>query len=179
MDFKQLSSFDWHSLKKYTSPHAADDLNAFLEKLPQNTNQTLLVITGIAWAAAGACGLFTTLKMQEFTELRATIQEMEAVKPSVPTIANKAVSSQDVAVFVQRSEDIYKGLTFRAKGSVIKIEAKSTAQFGQFREAIGHIQNGGVGWRVNIESICVGRECGKKPLEASLKINRIDVQAAG
>ena len=84
MDFnklqQQVKDYDWRSLKKYTSPHAADDLNAFLEKLPQNAGQTMLIIAGIAWGAAGVVGLYTTVQLQKLTELRAELQEAEAIK---------------------------------------------------------------------------------------------------
>jgi hypothetical protein len=52
-----LKSFDWRALQKYASPKAASDLNTFLEALPQNAGKTMLIIAGIAWAAA-AC-IFT------------------------------------------------------------------------------------------------------------------------
>jgi hypothetical protein len=171
-----LKTFDASFFKKITSPKSSQDLNKFLEKLPKNTSQTLLIVAGIAWAAAGALGLYTTVQLQSFTEMRAELQEMEAVKPSVPTVENRSVSRQDVEKFVENSKETYKNLRMEARGSNIQINADNTIYFGQFREAIGHIQNGGDGWRVTIEKLCVGRECGKKPLEALLKINKIEVK---
>ena len=96
MDFnnlqKKIQDFDWRSLKKFTDPKAADDLNAFLEKLPQNTGQTMLIIAGIAWAAAGGIGLYTTVQLQKLTEVRAELQEAEALQPKVPQIKDVAVN---------------------------------------------------------------------------------------
>ncbi len=170
-----LKNFDWRSLKKYANPNAADDLNLFLEKLPQNTGQTMLIIAGIAWAAAGGIGLFTTVQLQKLTETRAELQEANALKPKVPQIKDVAVNSKDVEKFVAQMSDIYGGLKVSSSGPTVTLTADSTASFGQFREAIGHVQNGGSGWRVNIDRFCVGRECDKYPLYASLRINKVSV----
>lgn len=176
INMDSLKNFDWRSLKKYTSPQAADDLNAFLEKLPQNAGQTMLIIAGIAWAAAGGIGLYVTVQMQQLTELRAELQEAEALSPNVPEIDRVPVNKKLVADFVDKIKQIYTGLSINASGSSIVITAKSTAQFGQFREAIGHVQNGGNGWFVDVEKLCVGRECDKEQLAAALKINKVDIK---
>ena len=179
MDFnklqQQLKDFDWRSLKKFANPNAADDLNVFLEKLPQNAGQTMLIIAGIAWGAAGMVGLYTTVQLQKLTEVRAELQEAEALKPKVPQIKDVAVNPDEVKKFVSKMKDTYNGLEISASRSNITITASTTASFGQFREAIGHVQNGGSGWRVNIDKFCVGRECEKYPLSASLKINKVSV----
>lgn len=175
MDFNKLKNFDWRSLKKYASAQSSDDINRFLEKLPQNTNKTLLVITGIVWAVAGVLGLYTTLQMQSLTSLRAELQEMQAVKPMVPILETVDVNRQDVEMFVKRTKDIYKNLSMQAKGASITLDADNTIYFGQFREALGHVQNGGSGWRVQVQKLCVGRECGSKKLTARLSINKISV----
>lgn len=176
MDIKALSQFDWRSLNKYFSPKAMDDANAFLEKLPQNSSKVLLIITGIIWAFAAALGLYTTVKMQELNELAMERNEAKALLPVVPKLQDKPVAARQVLVFVEELQAIYKGLEIKGNSSSIIIRAKSTAQFGQFREAIGHVQNGGEGWRVSVEKLCVGRECQQYPLAVSLKINKVSVQ---
>lgn len=179
MDFnklqQQLKDFDWRSLKKFANPNAADDLNVFLEKLPQNAGQTMLIIAGIAWGAAGMVGLYTTVQLQKLTEVRAELQEADALKPKVPQVKDVAVNPDEVKKFVGKMKETYGGLEISASGPKITITANTTASFGQFREAIGHVQNGGSGWRVNIDRFCVGRECQKYPLYASLKINKVSV----
>lgn len=179
MDFKKLQQrlkeFDWRSLQKYTSPKASRDFNSFLEKLPQNAGQTMLIIAGVAWATAGATGLFTTVQIQKLTEVRAELQEANAVQPSVPQIKDVAVSPKEVETFVEKVQNTYRGLKISSNGPRITITATTTAAFGQFREAVGHVQNGGSGWRVNIDKFCVGRECKKYPLFASLRINKVSV----
>lgn len=176
MNLDSLKSFDWRSLKKYTSPQASGDLNKFLEKLPQNTNQTLLIVMAIVWSCAGALGLYTTIQMQAFTELRAELQEMEAVKPVVPNLVNQSIDRNQIARFVDQIKKTYKNINIQAKGSEVNLSAKDTRFYGQFREAIGHIQNGGSGWVLEIDRLCVGRECKSTELSAVLKINKITVE---
>lgn len=170
-----LKSVNWASLKKLASPQVSEDLNAFLEKLPQHVGQTMLIIVGVVWACAGGLGLYTTMQLKSLTELRADLQEAQALKPIVPVIKDVPVAPQEVKEFVKKVTGIYKGLEIKDQGSSIVITADSTAQFGMFREAVGHIQNGGSGWRVNIDRLCVGRECDRKPLAAALKINKVSV----
>ena len=174
MDFK---SFDINSIQKYFSPKATEDFNVFLEKLPHNAGKTVLIAAAIAWGMAGATGLYTAIQMQKMTELRAKLKETEALKPSVPSIKNVPISKADVDKFVEKAKESYKGLAIKANGSNIIITAKSTRNFTEFREAIGHVQNGGNGWRVSLEKLCVGRECDKQfKLAASLRVNKVSVE---
>jgi hypothetical protein len=174
-----MKSFNWSSLKKLVSPQASEDLNAFLEKLPQHVGQTMLIIVGVVWACAGGLGLYTTIQLKALTELRAELQEAQALQPIVPMIKDVPVAPQEVKDFVKKTAAIYKGLEIKDQGSSIVITADSTAQFGAFREAVGHVQNGGSGWRVNVDRLCVGRECERKPLAAALKINKVSVDKPG
>lgn len=175
MKLDKITKFDWRSLQKYTSPQAINDFNSFLEKMPQNTNKTLLIIAASVWAFAAVVGLYATVKMQEFSEVSLAREEAQALVPNVPVIKDKAVEAKMVAEFVDEMRKIYKGLEIQGNSANITIRAKSTAQYGEFREAIGHVQNGGSGWRVNVERLCVGKECLQYPLAAALKINQISV----
>lgn len=175
MKLEKLAKFDWRSLQKYTSPQAVDKFNRFLEKMPHNTNKSLLIVAAVVWTVAGVVGLYATVKMQEFSRISLEREEAKALVPNVPTIKDKAVDGKMVAVFVDEIQQIYKGLEIKGNSANITIRAKSTAQYGEFREAIGHVQNGGSGWRVNIERLCVGKECQQYPLAAALKINQISV----
>ena len=176
MQMKSLTKFDFRALNKYTSPKAMDDLNAFLEKLPQNANKSLLMIAAVIWGCAAAVSLYTTVKIQEFSESSVEGENAKALLPIVPKIQDKPVSARDVDAFVDNLQETYKGLEIKGNGANIIIRAKSTADFGQFREAIGHVQNGGSGWRVNVDKLCIGKECKQYPLSASLKINTVTVE---
>lgn len=173
---KKLGKFDWRSLNKYVSPKAMDDVNVFLEKLPQNADKTMLIVAGVVWACVAALGLYTTVKMQEFSEMSVKGEEAQALLPIVPQIKDSPVPSKEVKVFVDELLGIYKGLEITVNSSDIIIRAKSTAQFGEFREAMGHVQNGGFGWNVNVDKLCVGKECKQYPLSALLKINKVSVE---
>ncbi len=170
-----LKSFDWRSLKKYLDPRAADDLNRFLERMPQTAGQTVLVAAAIAWAAAGIIGLYTTMQVQKLTELRIELQEASALQPPVPKISSAAVSAREIENFAQDLKKIYRGLDIRANGNTISLSAKATTSFPEFREAVGHLQNGGKNWDISITNLCVGRECAGQPLSASFRVNRSTV----
>ncbi len=174
MDFKSLNLT---SLKKITDPKSAGDLNHFLEKLPQNAGNVVLIAGAVAWGMAAALGLFTALQMQGLTKMRAELAETKALKPAVPEIQNIPISKAAVDDFVAKAKESYRGVKINAKGSIITITAGNTSNFTEFREAIGHVQNGGNGWRVSLDKLCVGRECSKNSkLMASLKVNKVEVK---
>jgi len=174
IDFKKL---DMSVVKKLMDPKSSGDLNAFLEKLPQNAGQTVLIAAGIAWAMAGALGLYTTIQAKALTELRAELKEAEALTPIVPKINDVPIAATEVDAFINKVKESYKGLTFTVNGSTIVITSGQTTDFAQFREAIGHMQNGGSGWRVTLEKMCVGRECGQsEKLAVALKVNKVSVE---
>lgn len=170
-----FKSLNMGTLKRLTDSQSTEDLNKFLEDLPKNTGQTILIVAGVIWSVAGALGLFSTVQIQNLTELRAEYEQAQAVLPPVPAMREVVNNPAQVSSFVERMKDIYSSLEITANGSNITIKARSTRVFGQFREAIGHVQNGGRGWRVNIQRLCVGRECGREPLVAELKINKVSV----
>ena len=178
MSLDAFSSFDWRSLNKYASPQAMEDFNVFLEALPQRANKMLLITAGVIWAAAAAMGLFAAVKMQDVSERKMELDEAQALNPNVPLLRNKPVSAKEVARFVDELRETYKGLEIKGNGANIVIMAKATSRFGEFREAVGHVQNGGVGWRVNLDRFCIGLECQQYPLAAAMKINRVSVENA-
>lgn len=174
IDFK---SFDTSILKKLADPKSAGDLNAFLEKLPQNAGQAVLIAAGIAWAMAGALGLYSSIQARQLTELRAELKEAEALTPIVPTIKDAPIAKTEVEEFIKKVTPSYDGLKFTVNGSTIVITSTQTSSFAKFREAIGHMQNGGSGWRVTLDKMCVGRECGNNDkLAVSLKVNKVSVE---
>lgn len=174
MDFK---GFDVNALKKIMDPKSSGDLNAFLEKLPQNAGQTVLIAAGIAWAMAGALGLYASIQARQLTEVRAELKEAEALTPIVPKISDVPISAAEVETFIKKVEPSYDGLRFQVSGSSIIITSGQTSNFAKFREAIGHMQNGGSGWRVTLDKMCVGRECGNNDkLAVSLKVNKVSVE---
>lgn len=174
MDFK---SFDIGALKKLADPKLAGDLNAYLEAMPEKAGHSILIAAGIVWAVAAAAGMFTTIKVQQLTELRNTVSEAKALVPPVPTIRDQAISSKEVGDFVAAISKIYKNVRITARDNTVTITSNNTRAYGEFREAVGHIQNGGNGWRVSLEKLCVGRECeNRTQLAATLKVNKVSIQ---
>lgn len=172
-----LKKFDMTMVKKMMDPKAAGDLNVFLERLPQNAGKTVLIAAGIAWAMAGALGLYASIQATALTELRAKLMEAEALTPIVPKIQDVPIDGEEVKAFVEKTKTAYPGLAFEVSGSSILITSSRTSDFSMFREAIGHMQNGGSGWRVSLDKLCVGRECDKNyKLAVSLKVNKVSVE---
>lgn len=178
MNISTLTSLDWRALRNYMSLRAFEDLNTFLEALPQNSSKTILIAAGCIWGVAAVVCLYTTVKIQEISKISMQLAEAKALQPAVPQIKDTPVDPATIVAFVDQIKEIYKGLEIKANASNIVITAKSTTQFGEFREAVGHIQNGGAGWRVNLDRLCVGKECKQYPLAASVKITKVDVVAA-
>lgn len=173
-----IKTIDFRKFQRYFSPQAMEDLNVFLEKLPQNAGNTVLMAAGIVWAAAAGAGLFTTMQVKALLESKAKLAEAQALLPPVPKIEDVPVPKTEVDAFVKSLKDVYKAVDIKSTGSTIVISSKTTAAFPEFREAISHVQNGGVGWRVSIDKFCVGRECQTYQLGASLKINKVSVKEA-
>lgn len=173
-----LKSFDTAWLKKLMDPKSTGDLNAFLETLPHHAGQTVLIAAGIAWAMAAAMGLYASVEAKSLTQLREQLKETKALQPKVPVIKDVPIDKKEVEAFAKELKEIYRGLDIKANGSTILITAQTTARFTEFREAVGHVQNGGSGWRVSVEKLCVGRECDKMKLAAALKINKVSVEKA-
>lgn len=176
MDLNKLTKFDWRSLQKYTSPQASEDLNRFLEQMPQNVGQTMLIIAAITWCAAGAAGLYASIQMKAMTELRGELEAAQALQPSVPILSRKPVQDKALASLAEYLAEVYKGLNIKTTKNEITIASKTASNFGQFREVMSHIQNGGDGWKINIKELCVGRECKKNTLYAVLQINKVSVR---
>ena len=162
-------------LQRLMSPQASKDLNVFLEKLPQTAGQTALIAAGIAWMAGAALGLYTAVQLKSLAELNAKLKDTKALKPMVPKITDIPVPQAELKTFAEDIARIYPNLEIKQHGSNIQIMAKSTGLFGVFREAIGHVQNGGAGWRVTVDKACVGRECKDNQLGIFLKINKVSV----
>lgn len=172
-----LKSLNLSAFKKLTDPKLAGDLNTYLENLPEKAGHTILIAAGIAWAVAAAAGLFTTIKLQQMTELRNTAKEASALVPVVPKISDSPISPDEVKRFAENASKAYKGLSISTNGSTLIITSNNTANYAQFREAIGHVQNGGNGWRVSLQKFCVGRECDRQfKLAASLSVNKVSVE---
>lgn len=168
-------SFDWKSLQKFLNPEAANDFSRFMDNMPGHAGKGALIAAGIAWGAVAALGLFTVMQSKELTELKASLQTTEAIKPLVPVISTESAPAEEITRLVETFKKLYPTLTISTNGGAITIQSKQTADFAQFREAIGHVVNGGRGWKVAVEKLCVGRECKDSGLGATLKVQKLKI----
>jgi hypothetical protein len=164
------------TLKRYFSPNAYKDLDVFLEQLPMRVGKAMIIAGVIAWLAAGLSIVYVTMQANHVMGLRADILKAEALKPTVPVITQTPVESAEVDAFAKKLAELYPQLTIISSGNRIEMRTQSTDKYGAFREAIGHAFNGGKGWRLAVESMCVGRECkGGTGLEGAFTVHRLRV----
>ena len=157
------------------NPQAADDLGRFLDVVPQHVGKGALIAGGVAWGFAAAIGLFTVMQVKDLTELRAKLQESEALKPIVPTLKMVPVAPDEFKRLTDDLKKTYPDLAINVSGTKITIQSKKTSDYDLFREATGHIVNGGVGWKVSVESLCVGRECKQNALDSAIRVEKIQI----
>lgn len=162
-------------MKKYLNPQASDDFNRFLEKIPQNVGQKALIAAGISWGVVIALGLFAVMQMQILTDLRSQLLASEAVKPVVPVMTTQAVTPDELKPLLDDFKTIYPDLQVNVNGGNVNVQSHDTSQYPEFREILGHLSNGGVGWKVSVQTMCVGRECKQNSLGANLKIERLKI----
>lgn len=167
--------FDKVTLKRLLSPHAYKDLDTFVEQLPMRAGQGIIIAGVVAWIAAGLAITYVTMQANHIMGLRADILKAEALKPTVPVISKIAVPAADIDLFGKKLAELYPQLTIAANEGRIEVRSAQTDKYGAFREAVGHAFNGGIGWRLATESLCVGRECKPAQLNGVFTVNRLRV----
>ena len=115
------------------------------------------------------------MQTKELTELRGKLRGQRSAQTNCSNRNMSAVSDAEIKPFIEGIKPIYSGITMNNSGNTVTIQSKDTAQFSQFREAIGHVANGGLGWKVRVEGFCVGRECKSNPLDAVLKVEKLNI----
>lgn len=175
----KIKGFDIRSFKRFFGRQAVSDLDRFMDQLPRNTGQTALIAAGIIWAAAAGLALMTMVTFQDMAELRAEMRETDAVQPVVPKLVMNPAPEEDVRRFAEKLGRIYEGIDLKTRRNEVNISADSHRHFADFREVMGHLHNGHRQWRVELQSLCVGRECERKQLQAQVKINIVSVTNPG
>jgi hypothetical protein len=167
---------DTTTIKRYLSPNAYRDLDTFLEELPMRAGQSIIIAGVAAWLMAGMAVVFVTMQANHIMGLRADILKAEALKPTVPIISKVPVDGEEVATFVKKLGELYPQVNVSSTTNRIEIRGASTDKYGAFREAVGHAFNGGKDWRLNVEELCVGRECKNNlGLFGAFSVNRLRV----
>ena len=172
--------FDYRKLQKYFSAQAFNDLNDLLESLPVRAGYGLLVAAGIAWIMAGATIFYAIVQAQQVAELRAELLKADALKPQVPKIVRSPVAEGDVRDFARKIDKVYDNVKVTSLNDVIALQASSGMYYGAFREAVGHLFNGGnaargESWRISVKSLCVGRECKPNFLNGQFQVYKLAV----
>lgn len=172
--------FDYRKLQKYASPQAFNDLNDFLESLPVRAGQGVLIAAGIAWAVAGFAIFYAIIQAQQVAELRTELLKAEALVPQVPKIVRESVPDQKIKAFAARVDKAYQNVKVVSSGNTIKVTSGNGRFFGAYREAIGHLFNGGDSrlgetWRIDVKSMCVGRECKGNFLNGEFTVYKLAV----
>jgi len=167
---------DMNSLNKYFSAQSFNDLNAFIESMPLRAGYGVLIAAAIVWLMAGLAVVYATTVATNVAEIRTELIKTEASKPLVPKISEIKVSADEVKSFVEKVDPLYKDVIITSDNGNIKFNANSGRFFGAFREAINHAYNGGQGWRLSLQSLCVGRECEKQGfLNGEFTVHRLTV----
>lgn len=175
-----MSKFDFNAINakinKYLSPQGINDFNLFLEQMPMRAGYGILIASGVVWLMAGIAVVYATTIAKDVASIRAELIKSEALKPVVPTIISTPVAASEVGGFVKKIAPLYKDVSLTHSGSAIIISSGSGRYFGAFRETINHAYNGGQGWRLSLESLCVGRECKGNFLSGQFGVNKLKVQ---
>lgn len=180
-----LKNFDINTLKKYTNAQSVKDLDKFLDALPVTAGYNALIAAGLTWVIAGLAILFATTETAKVAELRAQLLEVENLKPPVPSIDYVPLNKTAIQTYLDKIDriELYPILTLSSPSDGKLDITGSDTEFTAMTYAIGHIQGGGRNWHVDLDSLCVGRECQGGSLKASLKISTIrineDSQGAG
>lgn len=170
--------FNIASLQRYISPQAYKDMDKFVRDLPERAGQTVLIAGGVVWIIAATGIVFATVKAKETAELRANLFKQEAITPAVPSIVDQPVANKALNDFANQANDQYPDITVAATGSKLQVSGGDTRNYWAWREAVGHIYNGGAGWRLKVDELCVGRECKAAKLDVKFSVNTLQVNPA-
>lgn len=168
--------FDIGQIKKLLSPHAYKDMDSFVREMPMRAGQTILIAGGVVWMIAAAGFVFTTVESEKIAKLRADVFKAEALKPVVPTIVNRPVDAEALKEFALVANQQYPNVEISTSAEKITLKATDLQSYWSWREAVGHVFNGGAGWRLSIDSLCAGRECKDGALNATFSVNTLEVQ---
>lgn len=178
LDFKNI----WAWL---TNPKHTQDLQSFVENLPEKVGTTTLALAGAVWLVAGLAIIYGTTQSDKIAALKTELEQTNTLTPPIPIIQNVQIDKQSVQTFTKKAASEYEktGVKISEVNGKIEIRGNTGRQYGVFREAVGHIQNGGTGWRVSVDELCVGRECqtgkARSFLYGLFSVSRINIEMPG
>jgi hypothetical protein len=172
LDFKSLNT----KLSKYLSSGGMNDINKFLENMPTRAGHTVLIAGGIAWFIGGLAVVYATTVAKDVADIRAELVKSEALKPVVAQLKTNPVPDEEIKAFVDKVDPLYRDVDISALRGKISITSSDGRYFGAFRETVNHAYNGGLRWRLSLESLCVGRECDGAFLSGVFKVNTLSIE---
>ncbi|MDD9899866.1 MAG: hypothetical protein OXT65_02685 [Alphaproteobacteria bacterium] len=164
-----------NTLKRWTNPQAIKDLDRFLDALPLNVGYNALIAAGMAWIIAGVTVFFTVVESGRVSELRAELMKVEALKPPIPVLTYSAPPQKSLQDLQDKIKETYTEVGMVISGNQVTLSASDTQFFPEFLAAVNYLQNGGKNWRVQISSMCVGRDCTGSKLSAIMKVEMVRV----
>lgn len=171
-----VMKLDLNSLNKYLSPQSFADFNKFVEEIPLRAGYLICIVAGVTWLIAGIAVVYATTVAKDVANIRAELVKSEALQPVVPELKQTAISAGEIKAFAERVDPLYKDVVIKSSGNTITMSSSSGRYFGAFREAINHAYNGGQGWRLSLQSLCVGRECKTGFLSGEFSVNKLTVK---
>ena len=176
-----MKKFDIHSINHkinhYLSPQAMGDFNKFLEEMPARAGKAALILAGAMWFLAGLAVVYATTVASDVANIRTELVKSEALKPVVPRLVKTPVDNKSVQGFADRVNPLYRDVAITAEKGIISITSSDGRYFGAFREAINHAYNGGQRWRLDLKSLCVGRECSNGTfLTGKFSVNTLKIE---
>ena len=171
MDLRQINI---GTIQKYTSPQAIKDFDRFLDALPLNVGYNALIAAGAVCLMGAASVWFSAVELEKVSKLHSDLTNVQALQPPVPVLKYAPVNQKLLQPLVEKVQSTFKGITIIVPSDgEIKISATDTDYFPQFLATISYLQRGGRNWKVNTNSLCVGRDCKGNKLFADLKVDVI------
>lgn len=172
MDLKKI---DWVSFKRYTNPQAVKDLDRFLDAIPMTVGYNALIAASITCMMAGTAIFFVSGEIEKISKMHTELFQIEALRPPVPVIQYVPVSKGIIDTHATKITETYKGVRIVTAEGSATVTAEDTDYFPQFLAAISTLQRGGKNWKVQIDTLCVGRACASQKLTANLKISTVRI----
>jgi hypothetical protein len=173
------TNFSW--ITKYQNTdnlkYLSEDIDLFLKGLPLNAGKTAVMVVLTAWSIAAVLVLLAVVKSDEMADKKLEILKAQALRPSVPKIQPIPIPVADLTKFVEMGKKSYPNLRIQPAGNGrLSISSGELKNYNEWRAAINHAQNMTNNIRVDIDTLCAGRECRGASLNATFKINRVTVR---
>lgn len=168
--------FDIVAIQRYLSSQAVKDFDSFLDSLPEKAGKISLICAAIVWICAAAAILFVSTQTSALNKMKLEQISVEALVPKVPQVVKRPVDREDLDEFLESIKGEYSKVSAKANRSgQVTVSSPTTSGYFEFRRLLDHLQYGGNNWRIDIETMCIGRECKGAQINANLLISQVRV----